>query len=143
MATESPRDATWKALESRWERLGYDELEPEERECIALFWLEGEVMNGGLIQYFSNSSGDLAPLAVFALARLGALRTLRLLESAMQKLSTGAYPVNREERNSILWDHGLTEDPFDDETNELQALPEDFFGLSLDALESQYARGRA
>jgi hypothetical protein len=81
----------WNILEKRWGRLGFDELFHEEQEVIALFWLEGDVLNGGFDQYFANSSDDLAPLALSGLKRIGATKTHRILESAMTKLCPGDY----------------------------------------------------
>jgi hypothetical protein len=47
-----------------WKNWGSISLQPREQEAIALYWLFGDVMNGGFHQYFFNSSGDMAPLAV-------------------------------------------------------------------------------
>jgi hypothetical protein len=44
----SDRRNTWTVLKSRWRELGFDGLTSIEREAIALWWLEAEVMNGGL-----------------------------------------------------------------------------------------------
>ena len=52
---------TWEVLERRWEA-GFDELWPEEQQALALWWLISETMNGGLDQFFWNSSGDQALL---------------------------------------------------------------------------------
>jgi Domain of unknown function (DUF4375) len=65
---------TWKMLETRWAK-GFDALEKEEQEALAVFWLQAETMNGGLDQFFHNSSGDMAPLALSALKRLNCQQT--------------------------------------------------------------------
>ena len=137
MADTPEQAGAWKALERRWEELGFEGLSQDEREAIALFWLEGEVMNGGMHQYFFNSSGDLAPLAASALKRLGATQSLGLLESCMAKFGP-VYPVDREKRGDILDRLGWDTDPFDSETRVLQELPEDFFRLALDRLTIQH-----
>src|SRR5687768_15099147 len=80
MRLTKAQSEAWEELERRWGSLGFEGLSVEEKETIALFWLEGEVMNGGLYQFFSNSSADLAPLAESALSRLGASVTLALLQ---------------------------------------------------------------
>jgi Domain of unknown function (DUF4375) len=143
MPITTAREVTWHALEARWEKLTFDGLKVEEKETIALFWLEGEVMNGGLIQFFSNSSGDLAPLAASALTRLGAHRSLELLKTAMSKLCPAGYAEDRKVRHGFLEQFGWGVDPFDAETRELQELPENFFGLALDDLASRYAQEHA
>ena len=44
---ETPRQSQAHAkLEERWSKLGFEALSRPEQEAIALFWLEGEVMNG-------------------------------------------------------------------------------------------------
>ncbi|WP_370682442.1 hypothetical protein [Comamonas sp. GB3 AK4-5] len=50
--------ATWTLLEQRWDQ-GFEWLLQEEKEAIALWWLEAETMNGTLNQFFWNSAGDL------------------------------------------------------------------------------------
>ena len=137
MADTPEQTITWKTLERRWGELGFDALSQSEREAISLFWLEAEVMNGGMHQYFFNSSGDGAPLAASALRSLGATRSLELLESCMAKFGP-IYPVDREKRGDMLDALGWDPDPFDSETVELQDLPEDFFRLALDRLSEQY-----
>jgi Domain of unknown function (DUF4375) len=141
MPLTETRKATLARLEARWSMHGFNELVAEERETIALFWLEGEVMNGGLHQYFYNSSGDLAALALRALCRLGASRSHDLLRSAMETLvPSGDYLNDRELRNDALDALGWEPDHFDRETRGLQQLPEDFFGMALDALGITYER---
>lgn len=130
------QEKTWKILERRWGELGFEGLTTEEREVISLFWLEGETMNGGLDQFFHNSSGDLAPHAISGLKRIGAHKSLALLESAIGKFCTGAYPVDRDTRWAML--QALPEGIFDAETDALTDLPERFFENAVDALASQY-----
>ena len=77
------QSAALEAFEERCGDVGYDGLSPYERHCEALLALEGDVMNGGLSQYFFNSSGDLAPVALAALAELGAWETHAALDSAL------------------------------------------------------------
>jgi hypothetical protein len=132
------QNRTWNILESRRGRPGFDELFREEQEVIALFWLEGEVLNGSFHQYFTNSSGDLAPLAVSGLRRIGATKTLRILESAMDKLCTGDYPTDRDERWDLLEALGEETEIFDADSSALCELPEKFREMSLDRLAANY-----
>ena len=76
-------EKTWKKLEMRWDN-GFDKLMAEEQEAIALYWLQAETMNGGLDQFFHNSSGDLAPLALAGLKRLNCLQTYAMLSGLMK-----------------------------------------------------------
>lgn len=129
-------EAIWRMLETRWE-LGFEALASEEREAIALYWLEAEVMNGGLHQYFYNSAGDLAVLAVSALDRLGCERTLSILKGAMSKLGAETYPIDWSARQLLL---GRLSEDFDAETRELQDLPERFFEAAMEDLSWRYGR---
>lgn len=93
-------DTTWKALEQRWDE-GFDTLWPEEQQTIALWWLVSESMNGGLDQFFWNSSGDLALLAQAGLRRLQLPQTLAALNQALSHFGPD-YPVEREARHTVL-----------------------------------------
>lgn len=140
------RDRAYARLDARWEQREFEGLDPFEQETLALFWLEGEVMNGGLIQFFTNSSGDLSVLAQSGLERLRCPVSLGLLDAAISRLGLGEALGSRDARNEaverLVQDadpvHGMI-DPFDAETIALQALPEDFFGLALDDLARRYA----
>lgn len=120
-------------LRNRWGELGFDYLEDVEKEAIALFWLEAEVMNGGLHQYFWNFSRDLYPFAVSGLKRINALESLEPLQIAAAKMGD-IYPLDRWLRTETLEKLGMDGDPFDSETNLLQDLPEHFFDMSLETL---------
>lgn len=127
----------YEKLEARWEKLGFESLEREEQETIALFWLESEVMNGGLHQYFLNSSGDMFPFALSGLRRIGAKKSLHALESAAEKLGS-IYPENRDDRIDILEQLGENVDPFKVETGVLQELQERLFDISLASLAVKF-----
>ena len=140
MSASPDTKPAFRLLEARWTALGFEGLAKEEREALALFWLEGELMNGGLFQYFANSSGDLAPLALAALKRVGAERTHALLTAAMTKLSVaGSYPTDRTTRGQALEVLGWETDHFASETDELQTLPEKFFDNALERLGVTYS----
>jgi len=133
----SMNEDVYAKLEHRWGDIGFEKLEIDEQEALALFWLEAEVMNGGLHQYFFNSSGDLFPLAVSGLKRLGAQLSLQALENAAIKLGS-VYPVERVSRIDILEKFGNEVDPFEAETNLLQDLPERFLDMALDSLAEKF-----
>lgn len=91
---------------------------------------------------FTNSSGDLSELVQSGLARLGCTISLDQFESALKKLSLGEQIVSRDARIDALEGFLRNEiDPFDPETEVLQALPEDFFRCALDDLASKYEAG--
>jgi uncharacterized protein DUF4375 len=72
---ESPEAGFW--------RFDYNELSHPERVFRAIWELEAEVNNGGFEQYFSNSSGELAPHVVDALRVIGAPAMADIVQGAI------------------------------------------------------------
>lgn len=144
-ATREPhRDRAEKTVQARWEKLGFGELLSAEQQYIALFWLKGEIMNGGFHQYFTNNSGDLAPLALQGLNAIGAIESLKILGEALAIFPPGCYSTDREQRekNLMAISEGDIEAEiraFDRASNALQDYPEDFYGMALDRLAALYS----
>lgn len=141
---EPHRDCAEKTVRARWEKLGFGELLPEEQQYIALFWLKGEIMNGGFHQYITNNSGDLALLALQGLKEIGAIESLKILEEALAIFPPGCYSTDREQREKNLTaiSGGEIEAEiraFDRVSNALQDYPEDFYGMALDRLAALYS----
>ena len=134
--TDSP---TWQRLEARWAE-GFEQLHAEEQEAIALWWLEAETMNGTLDQYFWNSAGDQALIALRGLHSLGMPVTLLAFNAALA-LFGEHYPCEREARMQVLEtleaQHGDT--LFLAPSRVIQDLPEDFVQAALDRLQVLYA----
>jgi hypothetical protein len=142
--THERRDRAEKTVRARWEKLGFGELLPEEQRYIALFWLKCEIMNGGFHQYFTNDSGDLAPLALEGLNEIGAIESLRILEDALAVFPRGCYSTDREQREKNLMaisggDIEAEIRAFDRVSDALQDYPEDFYGMALDRLAALYS----
>lgn len=99
---DANRTATsvWRKLIPRGSEL--PELAPEVRAFHAAFELLGEVRNGGYHQYFTNSSGERAAVALDALRTLGALEARRTLEEALSLFAGGAAPLDRAARGDAL-----------------------------------------
>jgi hypothetical protein len=70
-------------------------------DILAVHWTMSEISNGGVEQFFSNSTGILAPEAVLGLKRIGKIDLADTLQSAMQLLGE-PYPRDREERAKRL-----------------------------------------
>jgi Domain of unknown function (DUF4375) len=68
---------------SRFWRIDYGALSPPERVFRAVWELEAEINNGGLHQYFWNSSGSLVPDAADALRTIGATTMSEIVEQAV------------------------------------------------------------
>lgn len=64
--------------------------------------LEAEVNNGGFDQYFYNSGGDHALETIRGLKAIGADKTAKLLQEAMNQFPNGEVPKYREIRISTL-----------------------------------------
>jgi Domain of unknown function (DUF4375) len=139
----STNSLTWKMLETRWDK-GFDALEPEEQEVLALYWLEAETMNGGLDQFFWNSSGDLAPLALAGLKRLNCIQTYTVLSDLMMLVFGENYPIKREGRFPFLEKIEAKLGPEYDRkaTNYIQDLSEDFLPMAVKSLEKRYASNK-
>ncbi|WP_282361161.1 DUF4375 domain-containing protein [Pseudomonas sp. PS01300] len=133
--TNSP---TWAQLEARWGH-GFDTLLAQEQEAIALWWLEAETMNGRLDQYFWNSAGDQALIALRGLHALHMPVTAKAFGDALV-LFGPHYPERRDARMEVLEAleaaHG--EDLFEAPSRLIQNLPEDFVQAALDRLTELY-----
>jgi hypothetical protein len=70
-------------------------------DILAVHWTMSEVVNGGLLQYFSNSTGILAPEAVLGFQRIGKPHLATALQKAMSLLGE-PYPRERNERTERL-----------------------------------------
>lgn len=84
-------------LMEKIEKYGIENLTNEEKWFYAVYELDNEVNNGGYLQYFDNSSGDLAYLIIDALQTIGSKKVLESTKSALDIY--GKMPSkDREER---------------------------------------------
>jgi hypothetical protein len=99
--------AIWERINSRMTGPTFDEwLTHGERLVHILFCvMNSEIENGGVHQFFSNSSGDLAEDAKAGLKEIGAKRVLDVLRKASEVFPKGVVPADRETRNDILEEH--------------------------------------
>lgn len=90
-----------------------------EQIAFAGYWLQAEVLNGGLTQFFSNDTGVLAPEAVEACRTAGLPKLAARIEEAMKWFGQ-SYPKEGNKREARLEKEGR--DPFeamDDEVTNL------------------------
>jgi len=73
-----------------------------EREFVSAYMFDGEVRNGGVHQFFFNSSGDDALDARAGLARFGMTVSLALLDCALTAFPDNRPSADRETRNNQL-----------------------------------------
>lgn len=64
---------------------------------LAVHWLQSEVNNGGLIQFFDNATGVVAPEAIEGLQAIGLEEAAAVVQSALDLLPT-PYPRDGSER---------------------------------------------
>lgn len=126
-------------LRSRWDALGFENLRPSEKDYVYVWWLYVEVMNGAFDQYFYNSAGDSALLALSALQSLGADGAYAILSDALHQFkSVGGFKADRTERWQCL--DALPDGAFDDATHRFYDLAEDVRAIALMEVERDYER---
>lgn len=87
----------FRRLISRHSLVGIERMTRAEQVLWLVFELCGEVSNGGLDQFFANSSGERAPLVPDALRDLGHLT----LATSFAKIAA-RFPADRAERVAVL-----------------------------------------
>ncbi len=95
---------------------GFSKISAAQKVLLAAHWAHSEIHNGGLHQFFFNSTGVLAPEAADAFRTLGLEKCADIIVSAMQFFGP-TYPRDRAVRVALLdkyaEDHGLDADPFE------------------------------
>lgn len=81
-----PFNYAWAELEAR----GWDRLEPAQRDVLAVREYLAQVSNGGLSQYFVNSTGSRWRLAEVGLREIGSAVLLSVLRRAVEKFGVEA-----------------------------------------------------
>ncbi|QQS42110.1 MAG: DMP19 family protein [Acidobacteriota bacterium] len=79
-----------------------DALSPEARAIYLVNLFNAEVLNGGLHQFFSNSSGNHSHETLQALLKVGATHSVRLFSKAAGAFPEGYVPSDRITRNEQL-----------------------------------------
>lgn len=130
-ATE--KDRSWIAIEEAWNAYAdcpasqmakfFRCLTPGQRAFVALNGLEAEVNNGGVHQYFSNSTGNIFQEAVAGLKLIGADAHWRLLRKVLKLFPAQSVLTNRSARQKVLKkiDTNLTGRLFDEPYFALEA----------------------
>ena len=84
------------------EKSGFAALHPTQKHYLAVLMFDGEVNNGGLSQYFFNSSGDYWRDALAGLEAMGFKERLVVLSTAIGKFGKGGPSEDRERRQNQL-----------------------------------------
>jgi len=136
--TNSQKEA-WDKLGDRYEEVGFGRLSKLEQHFVALEALAGDTLNGSLDQYFFNSSGDLALVAIEALDALGEQEASTTLRSVLMKLWPTGYPTDRSERYESIAE--IQDEAFlVAESEVIVATHERFLALHLELLADLYTK---
>lgn len=139
MDLTNAQQEAWDKLGQRYEDVGFGELTKHEQHFVALEALAGDTLNGSLDQYFFNSSGDLALVAIEALDSLDEKEASSTLRSVITTLWPAGYPTARSERFEKISE--VEDGAFlDSESDVIVASHERFLARSLDVLADLYAR---
>jgi hypothetical protein len=111
-------------------------LTPGQRSVWAVEQLQLEMGNGGIEQYFYNSAGDTAPEALLGLRAIDAPKFARPLEQAIALFPGGKVPRDRDARERLLDEEGLsdvlTDSDVDDAWEDAYAVEEELSKLGLE-----------
>ncbi len=102
---ESPAWQYWLSLVDRVYKTegGFDALSKGDRLYYLINSLKGGVLNGGFVQFFSNSSGERCNEIASALAEMGEPSVCVLLEEARRALfGERDVPKDRHERYNLM-----------------------------------------
>jgi hypothetical protein len=80
-----------------------ERLSPSAQVLFNTGWFYGEIVNGGMSQFFSNSSGNRTHETLAALRMIGALLCVELLEKALKLFPDSTAPVDRQKRCELLF----------------------------------------
>ena len=127
----------WELVDPIWDKISiWDEPEaflaqfnaaPEvSRTLFAAHWCESEICNGGFDQFFSNSTGVLAPEGVQAFRAIGMPATAAVIERAMAAFGP-RYPRDRAERQGAL--EAIEAAAGGDRPRPFESLDDSFFSL--------------
>jgi Domain of unknown function (DUF4375) len=109
-----PGQVYWKVIDPIFEHVSfYDAFEIFQRDfanisdkqkiLLATHWANSEICNGGFLQFFSNSTGMLAPEAVIGFRAIGLINCAELVHEACLMLGL-PYPRARAECNKRIDD---------------------------------------
>jgi hypothetical protein len=110
--SDRPGAAAWRIIEPYCEAVsiydgpiafleGFEQLPEPARHLFAVWWFDAEVCNGGFHQFFSNSTGVLAPEALEGLRAIGLAECASLLEAAIGMFHE-PYPRDHDARHAAI-----------------------------------------
>jgi hypothetical protein len=106
----SSLDERFETIDRVYRRLGADvfgapslvaavaDRDPDEQAFVVLVMCGGEIDNGGFAQLFTNSTGELANVAIASAERFGLDRHAALLRDAVALFPGNAFPTDFDHR---------------------------------------------
>jgi hypothetical protein len=100
-------EPVWLLLNRSWDEgperfvRRFRRVRPEVGHLYAANWCQYEVCNGGFHQFFSNTTGLLAPEALEGFRAIGAVEWAEILAEAMKHFGA-PYPRDRDDREEFL-----------------------------------------
>ncbi len=137
MSTPEPEFDPLDAVGTRLQAVGYDNLNDfEKKSYYAVYWFSTETENGGLHQFFFNSTGGYVLEVRMGLRMMGATEILKILDHALAIIGRTELPRGDNERREIILK--LSEDAQD----ELDALTDEFYDCpeSLFKIEAEFVQ---
>ena len=89
-------------IEGREASSGYASLTTAEQVFFCVWTVEAEINNGGLEQFYFNSSGDIAQWAPDAFRAIGAGHTATVIERANSLFGSDGPPADRDSRQEAV-----------------------------------------
>jgi Domain of unknown function (DUF4375) len=87
---------------ARFRKLEFGRLSRPEQVFLCVWELEAEVTNGGFTQYFESSAADNAKHVTYGLDAIGALRTQKIVQQAIDLVGDDVLDENEDERTDRL-----------------------------------------
>lgn len=92
-----------KDVEPEWAKTKYDGLNEGRKMAVRFYWIRAELNNGGLQQYFWNSSGDFTSEQIADLEVMDCHAEADVLKTASIKVfDTSTPPSNTTERRILI-----------------------------------------
>ena len=148
-------DSYWRFVKPIWDTVSiYDGAEvflsefnkasEKQKNLFAVHWAQSEIMNGGLGQFFSNSTGVLAPEAVKGFIAIGMPKCSSILSDAMRFFGE-TYPRESSVRENTFNDfyelHGEKGIPIEEYEDLMATEIEDENGGFEDAADKYANQG--
>jgi len=89
------------------------ELSQPQKNFYYIQLLEAEINNGGFDQYFFNSAGEFAQETILALGEINAIKTVTILQSAIECFPNKIAPKDRFDRQTAMEEINNREESFD------------------------------